>query len=123
MSKKRHIKNIFKTKNPITHGMPNTELPITVYSLIGKTTFVNLFVKLTINNIATPKKAFNNKNLKGFLLLTEIIIIYKNPIINTIKAAYFKKFITSPFYKYEFFKTKILNLNKNAATNKSETAF
>lgn len=107
----------------MTHGMPNTELPITVYSLIGKTTFVNLFVKLTNNNIATPKKAFTNKNLNGFLLLTEIIIIYKNPTINTIKDAYFKKFITSPFYKYEFFKIKILNLNKNAATNKSETAF
>lgn len=75
MYKKRHIKNKFKIKKPITNGTPKIELPITVYSLIGKLTLVNFLVKQIVNNIVIPNKAFDNKNLIGLRLLIEIIMI------------------------------------------------
>lgn len=93
MSQNCHIIIKFKIKNPIIAGIPNVVLPIIVYSFTGIITPVNFFVKLIIQIIKIPLKAFRNKNLKGFRLLIDKINIYKYVIPRRIKTAYFKKII------------------------------
>ena len=53
-----------------------------------------------------PKIALLNKNLNGLRLLNAKIKIMIYIIHNNTITPYFKKFIISPNYRYEFFKIK-----------------
>lgn len=86
--------------------MPSVEAPKSVYSLIGKEKPVSFLVKWIKNNMPAPKIALLNKNLNGLRLLNAKIKIMIYIIHNNTITPYFKKFIISPNYRYEFFKIK-----------------